>query len=231
MKQLFALASTIVILLTTAGCVTIAGGTTTGAQKADELARNVALASGREVWPRVSAVSFTYVIREGDQVKLSRAHLWNVKTGIDVITTGGKTTTIDLNNPIADDTADAELQKAWAEDTQWLMTPLRLFAPGVKREYLGHREIAGKSYEVLHLSFDSKKAITPAIGDQYDLYVDPYTNLIAYSDYIPAEVSTTQDFERATWEDYRHSGGLTMAAKHRLATKTITFENLSFAAE
>ena len=76
-----------------------------------------------------------------------------------------------------------------------------------------------------------KKAITPAIGDQYDLYVDPYTNLIAYSDYIPAEVSTTQDFERATWEDYRHSGGLTMAAKHRLATKTITFENLSFAAE
>lgn len=231
MKQLLTLSISFVILLTGIGCVTIAGGTTTGAQKADELARNVALASGREVWPRVSAVSFTYVVHEGDQAKISRAHLWNVKTGIDVITAGGKTTTIDLNNPIADDPADADLQKAWAEDTQWLMTPLRLFAPGVKREYLGRREIAGKSYEVLHLSFDAKKAITPEQGDQYDLYIDPYTNLIAYSDYIPAEVSASQDFERATWEDYRHPGGLTMSAKHRLATKTITFENLSFAVE
>src|SRR3954454_2394947 len=65
MKRILTLTTTFVILLTAAGCVTIAGGTTTGAQKADELARNVALASGREIWPRVSAVSFTYVVREG----------------------------------------------------------------------------------------------------------------------------------------------------------------------
>jgi hypothetical protein len=106
-----------------------------------------------------------------------------------------------------------------------------LFAPGVKREYLGRRDIAGKSYEVLHLSFDDKQAIPATPGDQYDLYVDPYTNLIAYSDYIPAEVTATQDFERATWEDYRHPGGLVLAAMHRMATRTIVYENLSVSVE
>lgn len=230
MKQVLALTAALVLMVVSSGCVTIASGTVTGAQKADELARNVALASGREVWPRVSAVSFTYVVRQGDKVMLSRSHLWNVRTGTDVITVDGKTSTMNLNNPIADDPADADLQKAWADDTQWLMTPLRLFAPGVKREYLGRREIAGKSYEVLHLSFDDKKAVTPEAGDQYDLFIDPYTNLIAYSDFIPADTSAETPV-RATWEEYRHPGGLTMATLHRLPKRTISLENLSFAVE
>jgi hypothetical protein len=231
MKRVLALSIALMIVVMTGGCVAIAGGTITGAQKADELARNVAQASGRDVWPRVSSVAFTFVVREGENVKVSRSHLWNVRTGVDVITVAGKTTTININNPTADDPADAELQKAWSEDTQWLLTPLRLFVPGVKREYLGQREVAGKMYEVLHLSFDDKKAVPPAAGDQYDLYVDPFTNLIAYSDYIPADKSSGEGVVRATWEDYRHSGGLTTSTLHRLPAKTITLENLSFAVE
>ena len=231
MKRLMALTTGMMILLMSGGCYTVTGGPLTGAQKADELARSVALASGAAVWPRVSTVAFTFVVREGADVKVSRAHLWNMRTGTDIITVGGKTTTIDLNHPAADDPADTELQKAWAEDTQWLLTPLRLFVPGVKREYLGSREVAGKNYEILHLSFDNTSAMTPEPGDQYDLYIDPYTNLIAYSDYIPAAATPSQNFARATWEEYRHIGGITLATHHRMPAKTVTLENLSLTVE
>ena len=71
----------------------------------------------------------------------------------------------------------------------------------------------------------------PAAGDQYDLYVDPYTNLIAYSDYLPADPSGSDEKVRATWEDYRHAGGLTTSTLHRLPTRMISLENLSFAVE
>lgn len=231
MKRFVALMAGMIILATSGGCYTVTGGPLTPAQKADELARKVALASGGQLWPRVSSVSFTLVVREGGNVKLSRSHLWNLRNGTDIITVGGKATTIDVAHPASDDSADADLQKAFTEDTQWLMTPLRLFAPGVKREYLGRRELLGKNYEVLHLSFDESKNMTPNPGDAYDLYVDPLTNLITFSDYIPSTVSPAQDLERATWEDYVHSGGFVLSTLHRLANKTVVLENLSMAVE
>jgi len=225
--RLMAVAAGMMILAMAGGCVPVTGASVSGPQKADELARAVALASGRDLWPRVTTVSFAFVVREGANVKTTRQHLWNVSDGTDVITTGGKATAIDLNHPMADDPADAELQKAFAEDTQWLLTPLRLFAPGVHREYLGTREIAGKSYQVLHLSFDGDKATTPTAGDEYDLFVDPYTNLLAYSDYLPGAAATSAEPVRATWEAYRHPAGFTLASVHRIGAKTVTLENLA----
>src|SRR5258706_7604930 len=119
MTRLLFLPAAMILLATTSGCYTMAAGPLTGEQKADEIARTVALASGRDVWPRVTTVAFTFVVREGADIKISRSHLWNVLAGTDIITVAGRTSTIDVNNPVADDPADAELQKAFAEDTQW----------------------------------------------------------------------------------------------------------------
>jgi hypothetical protein len=228
MKNLMMLAASVIFLAMTGGCYTVTGAPPTGAQRADDLARGVAQAAGGELWPRINTIAFTYVVREGDAVKLTRSHLWNFKTGTDTVTVGGKTTTIDLRHPNADDADQTEILKTWDDDTNWVLAPLRLFVRGVNREYVGSREIEGKRYEVLHLYF-AGPGTDPAQSDQYDLYVDPFTNVIAYSDYIPP--ANPQEPVRSTWEHYRHKSGLKLATVHRMGGKTISIEDLSVSVE
>ena len=216
---------TLTLLLATAGgCSVVTGNPPTNAQRADRLANGVVLASGGAAWPGVRSVGFTFTVREGDAVKLSRTHLWDVRAGTDTVTVGDKTTTINLADIDQNDPAQAEAFKAWTNDSYWLIAPLKLFDPGVRREYLGRREVAGKNYEVLGLSFD-KVGLTP--GDRYNLYVDPYTSLVAYWDYMPDADTTRQ----ATWEQYQHRRGLVLSTYHKMGPRTITIENLSVSAD
>jgi hypothetical protein len=84
--------------------------------------------------------------------------------------------------------------------------------------------VAGKSFEVLGLSF---KGVGMTPSDQYNMYVDPYTSLLSYWDYMP----NADTKMLATWEQYRHVDGLKLATYHQMGTKTITIENLSVASE
>ncbi|HEY7116487.1 MAG TPA: DUF6503 family protein [Tepidisphaeraceae bacterium] len=206
------------------GCYMVNGEAPTNQQKADRLANGVELASGAAAWPSVQSIGFTFVVRDGDVVKVSRNHLWNMKAGTDTVSAGDKVTTIDLKNVDMNDPAQADAFKAWTNDSYWLLMPLKLFDGGVKREYMGRREVQGKEYEVLHLSFDNV-GMTP--GDQYNLYVDPLTSLVTYWDYMPNPDTTML----ATWEQYRHDQGLVLSTYHKMGAKVITIENLSVASE
>jgi hypothetical protein len=218
---------TLLTLLTfLTGCYTVNNTPLTDQQRADQLANGVALASGAAVLPRVKTIAFTLVVREGDDVKVSRSHYWNVKAGTDTVTVGDKSMTINTNGKPneTDDPDQAAMFKAWTNDAYWLTAPLKLFDPGVTRQYLGRRDVNGKTYEVLHLSFGNV-GLTPE--DHYNLYIDPYTSLIAYWDYMPNPDTTWL----ATWEQYRHPAGLTLSTYHKMGNKVITMENISVATE
>ncbi len=59
------------------------------------------------------------------------------------------------------------------------------------------------------MNFD-KVGLTPK--DQYRLYIDPATKLLASWDYIPEPGKS----KHGTWENYQKSGGLTLATKHKM---------------
>ena len=252
------LAMTLLLLASLAGgcSYTVQGHPPSNALRADRLANGVALASGAAALPNVHTIAFTYTVRDGDTVKLSRSHAWDVKAGTDVVSVGDRSTTIDLNHFDANDPAQLDAFRAWANDAGWVMAPYRLFEKGVTREYLGRREVLGKSYEVLGVT---RPAIGDGSPDRQNLYVDPYTSLIAFSDdatepapaattATPAPDSSTPPTPTPTpattpvappppaaipmtWEQYRHPQNLAVSTFHRTGSQTIWIDNLSVSAD
>lgn len=226
------LAMTLLLLASGAGgcSYTVQGHPPSNALRADRLANGVALASGAAALPNLHAIAFTYTVRDGDTVKLSRTHAWDVKAGTDVVSIGDKSTTINLNNFDPNDPAQADAFAAWKNDANWVMAPFRLFEPGVTREYVGRRDVLGKTYEVLGVT----RAAGDAGGapDRYNLYVDPYTSLVAFSEDAPTTDATpTPATLPTTWEQYRHPQNLTVSTFHRTGAQTIWIDNLSVSAD
>ena len=163
--------------------------------KAAKLAEAVFKASGGYNWPRVKAIKFTFTVEQGGKTLLKAAHHWNIRSNTDTVSWGEKTITVDLKNPGTD--ADAKAAYArWVNDSYWLLMPLKLKDPGVKLAYKGQQTIEKKSYEVLNLSF-AGGGLTP--GDQYNIYIDPVTNLVMHWDYLPnPEKKVSPDASSAT---------------------------------
>ena len=196
-----------------------------GSTDADRLAAEVMKASGADRWPRVTRVRFTFnVDRDGKRVASVR-HDWDVRAGTDAVTVNGKTLTADLREPSP--TGDAKQAYArWVNDSYWLLAPLKVMDPGVKRTPGPSESIDGTTYDCLHLSFDNV-GLTPS--DQYNLWVDPQTKLVGHWDYIPAKGEP----RRFTWEDYHEFNGLKLATKHvaQGGGATISFSDVEVTTE
>jgi hypothetical protein len=171
--------------------------------RAAELADAVNRASGGPRWDLVRTVAFRVVVREGDKVEVDRRHVWDVKGGTDAVTTGTETVRVELGNPDASDPEKAEAFRAWAEDTNWVIGPLRLGDPRVVLSYGGSEMVNGKVFEVLRVGIRGE-------GERYVLFVDPLTSLVQYSDVLEGEGSV-----RATWEGYRNIGPFKLSTAHR----------------
>ena len=180
--------------------------------RAAQLADAVNRASGGPRWNMVRTVAFRTVVRDGDKVEVDRRHVWDVKAGTDTITDGRETVTIDLDKADAGDPEAAEAHRAWAEDTNWLLGPMRLGSPRVELAYGGNEAINGKVFEVLRVGIRGE-------GERYVLFVDPLTSLVQYSDVLEGEGSV-----RATWEGYRNVGPFKFSTAHRFLGEGRTSE-------
>ncbi|CAN5460177.1 hypothetical protein BH18VER1_BH18VER1_10010 [soil metagenome] len=186
--------------------------------EADALAREVWQASGGENWSKVKALRFTFVVEEGGNQLASAEHQWDLRAGTDRVKWKGKDVTVNLASPAQD--ADGKAAYArWVNDSYWLLVPLKVLDPGVKRAYDGKKESEGVTYETLRLTFE-QVGLTP--GDQYVLYIDPATKLVRAWDYIP-DAQTTM---HATWENYQTLGGLQLSTVHHFGGKTIRFADV-----
>jgi hypothetical protein len=193
---------------------------------ADALAIRVARAAGLEALAGVSELRFTFVLSEGDRRRLEVEHRWDLRAQRDRIrwTEDGRSydLIVDLRTREATGTVDGQAvgpeqtrelgERAyarWVNDTYWLMLPLKLLDPGVRRELRPPREYRGRRHSVLSLSFDGV-GLTP--GDRYWLYIDPETDQIVRWE---MRLEGNRGDPRGTsFEDYRVVGPLRLSLDH-----------------
>ena len=103
---------------------------------------------------------------------------------------------------------DPLLERAYGRfinDSYWLLMPWKLRDPGVNLEHLGEKEVDGKTYEVLHVSF-GEVGLTP--GDQYWAFVDPETKMMERWAYFlqsfegEASLEDARPFAWRKWETF-----------------------------
>jgi hypothetical protein len=184
--------------------VVAAENSTTARQLADAVWK----ASGGENWPNVKAIDFTFAVEKGGKTLASAEHHWDVAAQTDHVKWKGKDVTVNLADPGTGDEAKAAYAR-WVNDSYWLLAPLKLKDRGISVSEEGRKTIDGGEREVLRLSF-GQVGLTP--NDQYRLYIDPATKLLASWDYMPEPGKTVH----GTWENYQKSGGLTLATDHKM---------------
>lgn len=187
--------------------------------RANELAEAVFKASGGENWDRVRSIQFRFNVDQDKKTVVSAKHEWNVSDGIDKVTWGRKTVTVNVHTPATDADVQAAYRR-WVNDSYWLLMPLKLRDPGATLSYKGRQEVAGSVYEVLHLQF-ADVGLTP--GDQYHIYVDPETKLVRRWDYMPNPEKTVS----GTWETYKDFGGLKLSTDHQFGARRIWFSDIA----
>lgn len=185
---------------------------------AGQLAEAVWKASGGENWPNVKTIDFTFAVEKGGKTLVTAEHHWDVAAQTDRVRWKGKDVTVNLADPGAGEQAKAAYAR-WVNDSYWLLAPLKLKDRGIHLADEGKKEMDGAEREVLRLNFD-QVGLTPS--DQYRLYIDPGTKLVASWDYMPEPGKSAH----GTWEAYQKSGGLTLATDHKMEGARIHILNL-----
>lgn len=192
-----------------------ADDTTQGKQLGEEVYR----AAGGENWDKVKTIQFTFVVEKEGKTVAKAEHLWNVPAQTDEVKWKGQDVKVNLADPGTGAEAKAAYAR-WVNDAYWLLAPLKLMDKGVTLTTEGTKDINGAQREVLRLSF-AQVGLTPT--DNYRLYVDPATKMVTYWDYMPKGEKGMS----GTWEDFKKSGGLTLATDHKMAGGLrIRIENL-----
>lgn len=181
-----------------------------------QLADAVIKASGGENWPKVKGLDFTFNVEGDGKLLFEAKHKWDLVKNTDEVTWNGKTVTVDMNDAEKPSGDKMEAFKRWTNDSYWLLAPLKLRDKGTHLADGGEMTIKGKTYKVLHLSF-GKVGLTS--GDQYDLYIDPETNLVRFWKYMPASHKPVH----GTWDDYKDFNGLKLCTSHLFGNKHIFF--------
>ena len=161
--------------------------------RADSVAYRLLQAHGADAWASASYLRFNFGIETPDGRQTIARHLWDRTTGeyriewstgpdssyvalVDARTAqnGQMAETVYLNGTeltgSAGETAREQAYARFVNDTYWLLSPLKVFDPGVDRTYLPDSSTA--EHDVLRLTFDDVGR-TP--GDRYWLYVSTET--------------------------------------------------------
>jgi hypothetical protein len=161
--------------------------------RADSVAYRLLQAHGADAWASAPYLRFDFGIEMPDGRQTIARHLWNRKTGeyriewskgpdssyvalvnARDVQDGRLGGTVYLNGEeltgTADTTARTTAYARFVNDTYWLLSPLKVFDPGVNRTHVPDSSTA--DHDVLKLTFNDVGR-TP--GDQYWLYVSKET--------------------------------------------------------
>ena len=188
---------------------------------------------GHDAWIHARFLRFDFVVGANGHEVLSRSHLWDKKTGryrLEDKTATGAPGVVLFNTVTRQGTAYAGGKKLEGEaaanalkasynvfrnDSFWLTMPWLWFEPGVHLKYLGRKNLAGKPFDVVELTFD--KDMGPKPGDRYEAYVSPTTHLMEHWDY------SLQTGEKGSWDwEYTATAGLELASNHTSTAKHAT---------
>ncbi|MFB6097848.1 MAG: hypothetical protein ABEK84_01785 [Salinibacter sp.] len=189
--------------------------------RADSVAYRLLQAHGADAWASAPYLRFDFGVETPDGTQTIARHLWNRKTGeyriewsdgpdssyvalvnVRKIRKGRLAGTVYLNGEALTGAADSSARKTayarFVNDTYWLLSPLKVFDPGVNRTYLPDSSTA--EHDVIKLTFDDVGR-TP--GDKYWLYVSKTTGRLdrwAYHLQSMPEKAPPQYYD---WTQYR----------------------------
>lgn len=161
--------------------------------RADSVAHRLLQAHGADAWASAPYLRFNFSFETPDGTQTIARHLWNRNTGeyrmewstgpdssyVALVNAreeqdGRLSGTVYLNGTELDGsdgkTAREQAYARFANDTYWLLSPLKVFDSGVNRTYLPDSSTA--KHDVIRLTFDDVGR-TP--GDRYWLYVSTDT--------------------------------------------------------
>jgi hypothetical protein len=189
--------------------------------RADSVAYRLLQAHGADAWASAPVLRFDFGIESPNGTQIIARHLWNRRTGayriewsagpdssyvalvnVRTVQDGRLPGTVYRNGTPLTGTADTlARERAYARfvnDTYWLLSPLKVFDPGVRRTYVADSSTA--THDVLRLSFH-EVGRTP--GDQYWLYVSTKTGRLDRWAYHLQGMPADAPPQVYTWTDYR----------------------------
>jgi hypothetical protein len=122
--------------------------------------------------------------------------------------------------------------RRFLNDMNWLLMPLEMFDPGVRRTYDGERtDSCGHTWDVIKLSFDANSGLNA--GDVYWLWINRDTGVVEEWDTKLASAGPEEPPLQLTFRDYKRVGGLLLSARRDVKGKnqSMRFDNLQILPE
>lgn len=169
----------------------------------------VAHANGMEHWENVSEIRFTFNV-DRDTIHFERDWIWSPKTGQVSMTHNGEVTTY---NREAVDERSLNADKAFVNDTYWLLAPFKLiWDEGYTRDsiYKDEAPISKDSLYKLTIHYTGDGGYTP--GDAYDFFID---NDHMIREWVYREDNSQSNCFITTWEDYVEEKGIKLSTLHQ----------------
>ncbi|HYM59631.1 MAG TPA: hypothetical protein VEZ11_01920 [Thermoanaerobaculia bacterium] len=108
--------------------------------------------------------------------------------------------------------------RRFINDTYWLLMPLKMLDPGVKREAAGERtDSCGNAWDLVKLSFEAGVGLTP--GDQYWAWVNRNSGLVEEWDLLLQGSKPDDKPTPVKFYDFRRIGGLLISTKREIVGK------------
>ncbi len=176
---------------------------------------------------RLRYLQFAFVVDRGEGNVTRRHHRWDLwggryrvrapvgdqeMTALFNVNDPTGTERIWLDGERVEDAARADslarrAHSMFINDSYWLLMPYKWDDPGVRAEYLGERELEGRSYEVVELTFE-EVGLTPQ--NKYRGWVDPETNRMAYWQHYTEASDSAPRFTMA-WTDWERYGPILLS--------------------
>jgi hypothetical protein len=212
---------------------------------ADDIASRAVDILGAASWPQARYFAFTFHVEREGQVVSSFPQRWDRVTGdyrvsgkdpqgrdfevvMNVVSKKGRAT---INGEAVTDPAKLNdiltniAGKRFVNDVFWLLMPLRMTEPDVKREFIGERsDSCGRVWNVLKLTFP-QGALYP--GDAHWAWISKDTGIVEEWDMKLTSLPEDRPTE-VLFHDYRRIGGLYISTRREVKERAqiIRFDDL-----
>jgi hypothetical protein len=204
----------------------------------DDLAKKAIDVLAGPAWERARYFAFTFAVERGGQVIASFPQRWDRFTGdyrvegldqrgdrfLIIMNTKSKQGKAWKNGVEATGTALAEFldfgYKRFANDTYWLLMPLKSMDPGVKREGVGERtDSCGRTWDVVKLTFDKDSAGGLAPGDTYWMWINRDTGIVEEWDMKVEGSNPNESPTSIYFHDYKRVGNILISTRREVRGK------------
>jgi len=210
---------------------------------ADDLARRAIDVLAGPAWERARYFEFTFNVERGNERVTSFPQRWDRTTGtyrvsgrdpkgndfVAIMNVNTKKGRAWLNGEeVHDSRLDDTLAlgyRRWANDTYWLLMPLRIIDAGVKREAVGERtDSCGRTWDVVKVTLES---------DTSWAWINRDSGIVEEWDMRPQGVPPDEPPVQVMFHDYARYAGLLISTRREVRNKnqTVRLDDLKVSSE